>query len=156
MLRENLLCFSLLLLHVPYKERMTHPGTNIQEMHMKGFFMLCFRHSYITNISCPFCIDKRAGTLKQVAELDHSYPEWFPALQGILSNNSLVVPLELNLHWIKHLCIACSKNRNYGLTDVHHGWNYYPSCPVCCIWYILKQHENIVGKNYQDTPQFGD
>lgn len=48
--------------------------------------------------------------MKQLAELDRSYPELSPALQHILSNNSLVVPLEFNLHWLKHLSIACSKN----------------------------------------------
>lgn len=48
--------------------------------------------------------------MKQVAELDHSYPELFPALEDILSSNSLVVPLEFKLPWLKHLSIACSKN----------------------------------------------
>lgn len=87
----------------------------------RSFFMLCFRHSYRTNISWSFCIDKAAGTVKQVAELDHSYPEWIPALQGILRNNSLVVPLKFNLQGIKHWHIPCNKTWHSGLIDVYHG-----------------------------------
>lgn len=118
--RERTSCVSVCSCCMSLKESMTHPDTNIQEMYMTSFFMLCFRHSHRTNISWPFCTDKGAGTVKQVTELDHSYPKWFPALQAILSNNSLVVPLKFNLHWIKHLSIACSKNWNSGLVDVYH------------------------------------